>query len=79
MQLMASRERRPSKSRASNRASARACLPASLVMATTLSTSVVFERNPYEGHPSLTELEAEVLWEYAKLSQNVKEVRLSSC
>lgn len=39
-----------------------------------LSSSTVFERNPYEGHPNLTELEAEVLWEYAKLSQNVKDV-----
>ena len=32
----------------------------------------VFEVNPYEGHPSLTQLESEVLWEYAKLSQHVK-------
>lgn len=42
-----------------------------------LSTSNVAEENPYEGHPSLTELEAEVLWQYAKLAQNVKEVRYS--
>ncbi len=41
----------------------------------TLSNSAVSEGNPYEGHPSLTELEAEVLWQYAKLAQNVKEVR----
>ena len=32
----------------------------------------IFEVNPYEGHASLTQLEAEVLWEYAKLSQHVK-------
>ena len=43
-------------------------------MSTALSSSV-FELNPYEGHPGLSELEAEVLWEYAKLSQNLKEVR----
>ncbi|KAJ3558374.1 hypothetical protein NM688_g968 [Phlebia brevispora] len=34
----------------------------------------IFEMNPYEGHPSLSELEAEVLWEYAKLAQNVKDL-----
>jgi DASH complex subunit DAD3 len=28
--------------------------------------------NPYEGHPGLSELEAAVLWEYAKLAQNVR-------
>ncbi|KAJ3567014.1 hypothetical protein NP233_g6637 [Leucocoprinus birnbaumii] len=32
----------------------------------------IFTENPYESHPSLTPLEAEVLWEYAKLAQNVK-------
>lgn len=31
--------------------------------------------NPYEGHQELTKLEAEVLWEYAKLAKNVKSVR----
>lgn len=46
-------------------------------MSASLSSSVL-ETNPYEGHPSLSELEAEVLWQYAKLSQNIKEVRLSS-
>ena len=35
------------------------------------------QTNPYEGHPNLSELEAEVLWQYAKLSQNIKEVRPS--
>ncbi|KAH9857230.1 DASH complex subunit Dad3-domain-containing protein [Lenzites betulinus] len=42
-------------------------------MSSVLSSSV-FEANPYEGHPNLSELEAEVLWQYAKLSQNVKEL-----
>ena len=32
------------------------------------------DANPYEGHPELTKLEAEVLWEYAKLAKNVKSV-----
>ncbi|KAH9945821.1 DASH complex subunit Dad3-domain-containing protein [Epithele typhae] len=43
-------------------------------MATSLSSSTVFEANPYQGHPNLTELEAEVLWQYAQLSQNIKEL-----
>lgn len=30
--------------------------------------------NPYESHPSLTPLEAAVLWEYAKLAHNVRMV-----
>ncbi|KAH8827343.1 DASH complex subunit Dad3-domain-containing protein [Flagelloscypha sp. PMI_526] len=33
----------------------------------------IFTRNPYMGHPSLSELEASVLWEYAKLTANVKQ------
>ena len=45
-------------------------------MSTALSSSV-FESNPYEGHPNLSELEAGVLWQYAKLSQNIKEVQCS--
>lgn len=45
-------------------------------MSTSLTNSTIFEANPYEGHPNLTELEAEVLWQYAKLAQNVKEVRV---
>lgn len=44
-------------------------------MATSLSNSTTFDTNPYEGHPNLSELEAEVLWQYALLAQNVKEVR----
>ena len=44
-------------------------------MSTSQSGGEVFERNPYEGKHGLSELEAEVLWQYAKLSQNVKEVR----
>ncbi|KAI0078126.1 hypothetical protein K474DRAFT_1771217 [Panus rudis PR-1116 ss-1] len=34
----------------------------------------VFESNPYEGNPNLSELEAEVLWQYARLNQNIKEL-----
>ena len=45
-------------------------------MSSALSSSSVFDTNPYEGHPYLSELEAEVLWQYAKLSQNIKEVRV---
>lgn len=41
----------------------------------TTATSAIFETNPYESHPSLSPLEADVLWEYAKLSQHIKEVR----
>jgi DASH complex subunit DAD3 len=33
------------------------------------------EVNPYESHLELTRLEGEVLWEYAKLAKNVKNVR----
>ncbi|OBZ65740.1 DASH complex subunit DAD2 [Grifola frondosa] len=43
-------------------------------MSTSLSSSTIFERNPYEGHPNLSDTEAEVLWQYAKLSQNIKEL-----
>ncbi|KAI0372995.1 hypothetical protein BV20DRAFT_963460 [Pilatotrama ljubarskyi] len=43
-------------------------------MSTALANSSIFETNPYEGHPNLSELEAEVLWQYAKLSQNIKEL-----
>ncbi|CAK9780118.1 hypothetical protein CC85DRAFT_283688 [Cutaneotrichosporon oleaginosum] len=30
--------------------------------------------NPYAGHPQLSPLEAEVLWEYAKLADKVKRI-----
>jgi hypothetical protein len=36
----------------------------------------ILDANPYDGHPALTQLESEVLWEYAKLSQQIKTVRL---
>jgi len=36
--------------------------------------SDIFIINPYDSHPNLTLTEAEVLWEYAKLAQHVKEV-----
>jgi DASH complex subunit DAD3 len=39
------------------------------------SSDEIFSVNPYENHPSLTQIEAEVLWEYAKLNQHVKDVR----
>jgi len=32
----------------------------------------ILTENPYELHPNLTSLEAEVLWEYAKLAHHVK-------
>lgn len=34
----------------------------------------VHDVNPYEGNPNLTQLESEVLWQYAVLAQNIKEV-----
>lgn len=37
----------------------------------------IFEVNPYENHPELTQTEAEVLWEYAKLNQRLKIVNVS--
>jgi len=40
----------------------------------TSTVSDIFNINPYEAHPSLSPLEADVLWEYAKLSQHVKEL-----
>ena len=41
----------------------------------TSSGGPIFSVNPYENHPSLTQLEADVLWEYAKLNQHIKDVR----
>ncbi|EAU88720.1 hypothetical protein CC1G_01093 [Coprinopsis cinerea okayama7 len=41
-------------------------------MSTQTAATDIFTINPYDGHPSLTPLEAEVLWEYAKLAQHVK-------
>lgn len=37
--------------------------------------SQIFSVNPYEDHPGLTQIEADVLWEYAKLNQHIKDVR----
>jgi DASH complex subunit DAD3 len=34
----------------------------------------IFLVNPYQSHTSLTPVEAEVLWEYAKLAQNLRMV-----
>lgn len=50
-------------------------VPYSLLPMTTLSDDILAV-NPYEGHPSLSQLEADVLWEYAKLAHHVKTVRL---
>jgi len=41
-------------------------------MSSSIPANDIFTTNPYEAHPSLTQTEAEVLWEYAKLAQNVK-------
>ncbi|KAJ4475720.1 DASH complex subunit Dad3-domain-containing protein [Lentinula aciculospora] len=41
-------------------------------------TGNLFDENPYENHPSLSPVEAEVLWEYAKLAQNVKLVTMKT-
>ncbi|PPQ93246.1 hypothetical protein CVT25_015244 [Psilocybe cyanescens] len=43
-------------------------------MTTQPPSNEIFTINPYESHPSLTPLEASVLWEYAKLAQNVRMV-----
>lgn len=42
-------------------------------MASALASSI-HDANPYEGQPGLSELEADVLWQYARLAQNVKEL-----
>lgn len=34
----------------------------------------ILEENPYAGHPELSSLEANVLWEYAKMAAMVKQV-----
>ncbi|KIK98099.1 hypothetical protein PAXRUDRAFT_134901 [Paxillus rubicundulus Ve08.2h10] len=41
-----------------------------------VSTTIhdIFVVNPYESHPGLTTNEAEVLWEYAKLAQHLKDL-----
>ncbi|KAJ8482103.1 hypothetical protein ONZ45_g1670 [Pleurotus djamor] len=36
------------------------------------ATNHILTENPYANHPSLTPLEADVLWEYAKLAHHVK-------
>lgn len=37
--------------------------------------NTIFDVNPYEDHPSLSPVEADILWEYAKLNQHIKDVR----
>ncbi|KAF8918893.1 DASH complex subunit Dad3-domain-containing protein [Mucidula mucida] len=44
----------------------------------TVVVNDIFLENPYTGHAELTTLEADVLWEYAKLAQNVKQVAAKS-
>ncbi|ESK94130.1 dash complex subunit dad3 [Moniliophthora roreri MCA 2997] len=41
-------------------------------------TSDIFETNPYEDHPSLSPIESQVLWEYAKLAENVKQLSMKT-
>ncbi|KIJ69153.1 hypothetical protein HYDPIDRAFT_123307 [Hydnomerulius pinastri MD-312] len=43
-------------------------------MSVSTSTNDIFDVNPYESHTSLTTTEAEVLWEYAKLAQHIKDL-----
>ena len=38
----------------------------------------IFLVNPYQSHANLTPVEAEVLWEYAKLAQNLRMVCLTT-
>lgn len=38
-------------------------------------STTIFDENPYEDHAQLAPLEADVLWEYAKLAQHVRDVR----
>jgi len=40
----------------------------------TTSSSEIFTVNPYEDHPGLTQIEADVLWEHAKLNQHIKDL-----
>ncbi|RXW20079.1 hypothetical protein EST38_g5766 [Candolleomyces aberdarensis] len=40
--------------------------------ASSSNTNDILSVNPYESHPSLKPIEAEVLWEYAKLAHHVK-------
>ncbi|KAJ7461552.1 DASH complex subunit Dad3-domain-containing protein [Mycena latifolia] len=37
--------------------------------------SDVFAENPYANQPSLSPIEKEVLWEYAKLAENLKQLK----
>ncbi|EIM89801.1 uncharacterized protein STEHIDRAFT_50696 [Stereum hirsutum FP-91666 SS1] len=36
--------------------------------------NTIFDVNPYEDHPSLSPVEADILWEYAKLNQHIKDL-----
>lgn len=50
----------------------------SFLTMSTPSANDIFITNPYAGHPELTSTESDVLWEYAKLAQNVKLVSFPS-
>lgn len=39
-----------------------------------LANLPILEDNPYAGHPELSVLEADVLWEYAKMAAMVRQV-----
>ncbi|KAJ7481161.1 DASH complex subunit Dad3-domain-containing protein [Mycena galericulata] len=41
-------------------------------MASSPPPTNVFDESPYANHPSLSPIEQEVLWEYAKLAENLK-------
>ncbi|KAF9246366.1 DASH complex subunit Dad3-domain-containing protein [Melanogaster broomeanus] len=43
-------------------------------MSVSTTTHDIFDANPYESHPGMTTNEAEVLWEYAKLAQHIKDL-----
>jgi len=47
-------------------------------MSSPLPAENIFEENPYENHPSLSPIEAQLLREYSKLAQNVKQVAMKT-
>jgi DASH complex subunit DAD3 len=53
-------------------------MDASATPSVSSGSSQIFSINPYENNPSLSQLEADVLWEYAKLNQHIKDVCVSN-
>lgn len=47
-------------------------------MSDSASKSNVLTSNPYESHLDVSTIEAEVLWEYAKLAQHIKELTVKT-